>query len=72
MNCHLDRLLFPVISTERSEWRDLINASFGASGKPQRCLDYARHDSGGGEVLDKPSGKAERSTTLEMTDFRSK
>ena len=69
----------PVISTERSEWRDLINAPFGASGKPQRCLDYARHDSGGGEVLDKPSGKAERSTALEMTrrglemtDFRSK
>ena len=35
---------FPVISTKRSAWRDLINAPFGASGKPQRCLDYARHD----------------------------
>ena len=56
--CHLDRLLFPVISTERkrplfvisterSEWRDLINAPFGASGKPQRYLDYARYDRGG-------------------------
>ena len=34
----------PVISTERSEWRDLINAPFGASGKPQRYLDYARYE----------------------------
>ena len=39
---------FFVISTERSEWRDLINAPFGASGKPQRYLDYARYDREGG------------------------
>ena len=33
-----------VISTKRSAWRDLINAPLGASGEPQRFLDYARND----------------------------
>ena len=51
-SCHLDRLFSFVISTERSEWRDLINAPFGASGKPQRYLDYARYDKGVGYARD--------------------
>ena len=41
-----------VISTKRSAWRDLINAPFGASGKPQRSLDYARDDRGGKGTLE--------------------
>ena len=50
--CHFDRPSSHfVISTERSEWRNLMNAPKGASGKPQRCLDYARHDKGGEGAL---------------------
>ena len=39
---------FPILSSRPSvsAWRDLMNAPLGASGKPQRCLDYARHDKG--------------------------
>ena len=65
----------PVISTERSEWRDLINAPFGASGKPQRSLDYARHDKGVGDLsttLEMTKGVGDLSTTLDMTGGRSR
>ena len=50
--------LSPVISTKRMRMersssarlarpRNLMNAPLGASGEPQRCLDYARHDNRG-------------------------
>ena len=46
LSCRLSFLSL-VISTKRSAWRDLINAPLGASGKPQRFLDYARNDKWG-------------------------
>jgi hypothetical protein len=57
---------FFVISTERSEWRDLINAPL-AQAASRRDISTTLDMTGGGDVLDKPSGKAERSTTLDMT-----
>ena len=40
-----------------------MNAPKGASGKPQRCLDYARHDRGGVKerLLDMTGGEGKGS-----------
>ena len=53
---HLDRISSFVISTERSEWRDLINALL-AQAASRRDISTTLEMTGGGDL----------STTLEMT-----